>query len=59
MPQEFRIETPRLIIRPWKDSDIPEFAKMNQDPDVMEFFPSMLTPEESASRVEFYKKHIH
>jgi len=58
MSQEFRIETPRLIIRPWKDSDIPEFAKMNQDQDVMEFFPSVLTPEESKSRVEFYKKHI-
>jgi len=58
MSQEFRIETPRLIIRPWKDSDIPEFAKMNQDPEVMEFFPSVLRPEESKSRVEFYKQQL-
>ena len=58
MSQEFRIETPRLIIRPWKDSDIPEFAKMNQDPEVMEFFPSFLTPEETAGRVDFYRRHM-
>ena len=58
MSQEFCIETPRLIIRPWKDSDLPEFAKMNQDPEVMEFFPSMLTLKESASRVEFFKQQL-
>jgi len=58
MSQEFCIETPRLMIRPWKDSDIPEFAQMNQDPDVMEFFPSCSTPEESKSLVEFCKAHM-
>ena len=58
MSQEFRIETPRLIIRPWKDSDIPEFAKMNQDPDVRQFFPRLLTPEESAGFVEFYRQQL-
>lgn len=41
------IETNRLIIRDWKESDIQQFAEMNADKDVMRFFPSPLTPEES------------
>ncbi len=41
------IETPRLILRPWRDSDRAPFARMNADPRVMEFFPKRLTPEES------------
>ena len=32
------IETSRLILRDWKEEDIPAFARMNADPHVMEFF---------------------
>ena len=41
------IETPRLILRDWKEEDIPFFARMNADPNVMEFFLSSLSSEES------------
>lgn len=41
------IETSRLILRDWKEEDIPAFARMNADPHVMEFFLHPLTPEES------------
>jgi 3-dehydroquinate dehydratase/shikimate dehydrogenase len=41
------ITTERLILRPWKDKDFLPFAEMNADPRVREFFPSVLTPEES------------
>ncbi len=41
------IETPRLILRQWKDNDFAPFAAMNADPKVMEFFPSVLTREKS------------
>lgn len=41
------IETPRLTLRQWRDSDLPEFARMNADPRVMEFFPATLTCEQS------------
>lgn len=41
------IETPRLILRDWKESDIPAFAAINADNKVMEFFPKTLTDEES------------
>ncbi|MGH7727271.1 MAG: GNAT family N-acetyltransferase [Vulcanimicrobiaceae bacterium] len=35
------LETPRLILRPWRDADIEAWAAMNADPRVMEFFPSL------------------
>ena len=41
------IETPRLILRNWKEEDIPAFARINADPNVMEFFLKSLTEEET------------
>lgn len=41
------IETPRLFLRPWRDSDLPAFAAMNADERVMEFFPKRLERAES------------
>jgi RimJ/RimL family protein N-acetyltransferase len=41
------IETPRLILRPWRESDRDPFARMNADPRVMEFFPACLSRAES------------
>lgn len=35
------LETPRLVLRQWQDSDIEEWVKMGSDPRVMEFFPSL------------------
>jgi RimJ/RimL family protein N-acetyltransferase len=39
--------TPRLLLRRWRESDRAAFAAMNADPRVMEFFPSILSREES------------
>lgn len=36
------LRSPRLILRPWRDSDLPAFARLNADPRVMEFLPSCL-----------------
>ena len=47
------IETPRLILRDWKEEDIPFFARMNADPNVMEFFLNSLSSEESFA---FYQR---
>jgi RimJ/RimL family protein N-acetyltransferase len=41
------IVTPRLLLRPWRDSDREPFARLNADPRVMEFFPELLTPAET------------
>lgn len=46
------IETPRLILREWKETDIPFFATMNADPEVMECFPKTLSYQETIEFVE-------
>lgn len=41
------IKTDRLVLRTWCEEDLEHFAKMNADPRVMEFFPSVRSFEES------------
>jgi ribosomal-protein-alanine N-acetyltransferase len=41
------IKTPRLILRPWRDSDLAAFAEQNADPVVMRFLLHVLTREQS------------
>ncbi len=41
------IETERLILRTWRESDLLPFSVLNEDPKVMEFFPKTLSPDES------------
>ncbi len=41
------IETARLILRNWRESDREPFQQMNADPRVMEYFPSRLAAKES------------
>lgn len=45
------MRTERLILRPWRDDDLEPFAVMNADPEVMEYFPSTLTREQSDAMV--------
>ncbi len=52
------IITERLILRPWKESDRALFAKLNADPEVMEFFPKTLTRSESDELVDRLAVHI-
>ncbi len=47
-----QLQTKRLILRQWQDSDIPIFIKMNQNPKVMEFFPELWSEEKSLDAVE-------
>ena len=50
------IETDRLILRDWKESDLTVFQQMNMDPITMEFFPKMLSEIESR---QFYERIKH
>lgn len=43
------LRTSRLMIRDWRDDDLAACAAMNADPRVMEFFPAVMTPEQSAA----------
>ena len=42
-----RLVTPRLVLRQWKPQDLPEFAALNADPEVMRYFPSVLDRQTS------------
>ncbi|MEV5573034.1 GNAT family N-acetyltransferase [Spirillospora sp. NPDC052269] len=44
-PPELRSE--RLILRHWRDEDRAPFAALNADPEVMEYFPNLMTRPES------------
>lgn len=46
------IETSRLILRDWKEEDIPGFARMNADPHVRSFFSTA----DSGRSLAFYHR---
>ncbi len=52
------LQTKRLILRDWRDSDIPTFIAMNQDRWVMEFFPEIWSEEKSRQCVENFRQHF-
>jgi RimJ/RimL family protein N-acetyltransferase len=49
MTQELR--TDRLLLRGWTPGDLAPYAALNGDLDVMEYFPSTLTPSQSDEMV--------
>ena len=50
MPRIF-LETPRLILRVWQPGDSEPYIALNADPQVMEFFPSLLSREETLAQI--------
>lgn len=45
------LRTDRLVLRGWRDSDLEPWAVMNADPEVREYFPDVLTREQSEASV--------
>lgn len=43
MSNVYKLETARVVLRQWRSEDYAEFASMNADPDVMRYFPSLLS----------------
>lgn len=41
------MQTARVLLREWRDEDLAPFAAMNADPEVMRYFPSTLSRDES------------
>ncbi|HKR85200.1 MAG TPA: GNAT family N-acetyltransferase, partial [Terriglobales bacterium] len=58
MIQSPNIETQRLVLRCWRSSDLEPFAKINADPNVMEFFPAPLTSPQSDALVAKIERHF-
>ncbi|MBC3766600.1 GNAT family N-acetyltransferase [Neptunicella marina] len=52
------IETQRLILRQWQASDFEPFAAMNQDDEVMRYFPGKLTAEQTQQGIERLSNEI-
>ena len=52
------LETNRLVLRQWLDSDAPQFAKLNANPEVMKYFPKTLDRLESDAAIDRYKSVI-
>ena len=52
------LETERLRLRTWKDEDLFFLIKMNQDPRVMEYFPSLIGPKETELFVKKIEEHF-
>lgn len=52
------LETPRLFLRHWKEEDLALFAHLNQDPRVMEYFPSILSKKQSDQLARSIEKEL-
>ncbi|HVI92036.1 MAG TPA: GNAT family N-acetyltransferase, partial [Dongiaceae bacterium] len=52
------LRSDRLILRAWRDSDLPAMARMNADPRVMEFMPAILDRPASDAMVARLQHHI-
>lgn len=52
------LRTERLILRRWVDGDRELFADINSDPEVMNYFPSVLSREESDELADRIEKHF-
>jgi RimJ/RimL family protein N-acetyltransferase len=52
------LTTDRLILRRWRATDREPFQTINADRRVMEFFPALLTPEETVQSIARIEKHF-
>jgi RimJ/RimL family protein N-acetyltransferase len=52
------LATARLLLRRWRDDDLPAFARLNADPRVVEHMPRALTRAESDALAERITAHF-
>ena len=52
------LETDRLLLRTWNDNDLQPMLAINQDPKVMEFFPSLQDLEMTKNFIEKVSSHF-
>lgn len=58
MEQIEELESARLRLRPWRDTDLPECAAMCADPQVMRYFPACLSRLDSAALIGRLRGHF-
>jgi RimJ/RimL family protein N-acetyltransferase len=52
------LETERLILRPWRESDLAPFAEINADREVMTYLPGLLSRAESDAQAAHIRSHF-
>lgn len=52
------LQTSRLLLRKWRAEDLPLFAKLNANPEVMKHFPATLSQEESDQLARSIQKEM-
>lgn len=57
MKKDYIFKSERLGFRNWTNNDLEEFAKMNADLDVMEYFPKPLTENETFKFIQRLQNH--
>ncbi len=58
MTEIIELKTERLRLRQWKREDFPAFARLNADPEVMEYYPDILNEEESDDMAQRFEALI-
>jgi RimJ/RimL family protein N-acetyltransferase len=49
------LTTDRLVLRQWSDDDLDAWAALNADPEVREFFPTVLTREQAVASLSAFR----
>ncbi len=57
-PFDLSLKTERLVLRSWRSGDREPFARLNADPVVMEYFPTVLSRAESDSFADQIEAHF-
>ncbi len=52
------LQTPRLLLRAWRDEDLDELATLCADPAVMRYFPAPLSHEQSQALFSGLQQHF-
>lgn len=52
------LTTPRLLLRTWREDDLPPYAAMNADPEVVEYLGGPLT-REGSDEIAAWANHLH
>ena len=52
------LQTSRLILRDWRDADLDPWVALNQDPEVMAFYPQLYDRERAAASMARIRDHI-
>jgi RimJ/RimL family protein N-acetyltransferase len=51
------LQTPRLLLRPWRAEDLDPYARMCADSDVMRYMPKTMSREESSQQLSGFINH--